>query len=146
MLLTRIKRSFNMKFEELKVGQSASVTKTFSDQDVRDFARISMDENPLHLSDEYAKTTVFGQRIVHGILTSGLISATIANKLPGRGSIYLGQELKFNAPVLLGDTITAEVEVQELREDKRIVKLITNCINQHGKQVITGSAVVKCTE
>jgi 3-hydroxybutyryl-CoA dehydratase len=135
-----------MKFEELKVGQSASITKTFTDQDVKDFARISLDENPIHLCDEYAKNTVFGQRIVHGILTSGLISATIANKLPGKGSIYLGQDLKFLAPVMLGDTITAEVIVQELREDKKIVKLATTCTNQNGQQVITGQAVVKCTE
>lgn len=135
-----------MKFSELKAGQKATTQKTFSDKDVRTFAEISLDTNPLHLSEEYAKTTIFGQRIVHGILTSGLISATIANKLPGEGSIYLGQELRFTAPVLLGDTVTAEVEVAELREDKKIVKLNTVCTNQHGKPVITGTATVKCPE
>ncbi|HRX14015.1 MAG TPA: MaoC family dehydratase [Eubacteriales bacterium] len=135
-----------MKFSELKVGQKASLVKTFTDEDVRTFAKISLDTNPLHLSDEYAKTTIFGQRIVHGMLTSSLISAVIANKLPGEGTIYLGQELRFLAPVLLNDTITAEVEVAELREDKKIAKLNTVCTNQDGKQVITGVATVKCSQ
>ncbi|MDD4832822.1 MAG: MaoC family dehydratase [Clostridia bacterium] len=135
-----------MKFSELKVGQKASLVKTFTDEDVRTFAKISLDTNPLHLSDEYAKTTIFGQRIVHGMLTSSLISAVIANKLPGEGTIYLGQELRFLAPVLLNDTITAEVEVAELREDKKIAKLNTVCTNQDGKQVITGIATVKCSQ
>lgn len=135
-----------MKFSELKVGQKASLVKTFTDEDVRTFAKISLDTNPLHLSDEYAKTTIFGQRIVHGMLTSSLISAVIANKLPGEGTIYLGQELRFLAPVLLNDTITAEVEVAELREDKKIAKLNTICTNQDGKQVITGVATVKCSQ
>jgi len=135
-----------MKFSELKVGQKASLVNTFTDEDVRTFAKISLDTNPLHLSDEYAKTTIFGQRIVHGMLTSSLISAVIANKLPGEGTIYLGQELRFLAPVLLNDTITAEVEVAELREDKKIAKLNTVCTNQDGKQVITGVATVKCSQ
>ncbi|HPG92144.1 MAG TPA: MaoC family dehydratase [Clostridia bacterium] len=135
-----------MKFSELKVGQKATLVKTFTDEDVRTFAKISLDTNPLHLSDEYAKTTIFGQRIVHGMLTSSLISAVIANKLPGEGTIYLGQELRFMAPVLLNDTITAEITIEELREDKRIAKLNTVCTNQDGKQVITGTATVKCSQ
>ena len=100
-----------MTFSELYVGQKASVQKTFTAADVTAFAGISLDVNPIHMSDKYAESTVFGKRIVHGILTSGLISAVLANKLPGPGTIYLGQELRFTAPVFLGDDITAEVEV-----------------------------------
>ena len=132
-----------MTFSELYVGQKASVQKTFTAADVTAFAGISLDVNPIHMSDKYAESTIFGKRIVHGILTSGLISAVLANKLPGPGTIYLGQELKFTAPVFLGDDITAEVEVAEIREDKHIVKLNTTCYNQDGKAVITGVATVK---
>lgn len=132
-----------MTFSELKIGQKASVQKTFTAADVTAFAGISLDVNPIHMSDKYAKSTIFGKRIVHGILTSGLISAVLANKLPGPGTIYLGQELRFMAPVYLGDDITATVEIIELREDKKIVKLNTTCVNQEGKTVVSGVATVK---
>lgn len=132
-----------MTFNELQIGQKASVQKTFTAADVTAFAGISLDVNPIHMSDKYAESTVFGKRIVHGILTSGLISAVLANKLPGPGTIYLGQELRFTRPVYLGDDITAEVEIVELREDKKIVKLNTTCYNQDGKVVISGLATVK---
>ena len=132
-----------MTFSELKLGQKASVQKTFTAADVTAFAGISLDVNPIHMSDGYAKNTIFGKRVVHGILTSGLISAVLANKLPGPGTIYLGQELKFTAPVYLGDDITATVEIVEIREDKKIIKLDTTCVNQDGKKVITGLATVK---
>lgn len=132
-----------MTFNDLKIGQKASVQKTFTAADVTAFAGISLDVNPIHMSDRYAQSTIFGKRIVHGILTSGLISAVLANKLPGPGTIYLGQELKFISPVYLGDDITAEVEIVDLREDKKIVKLSTTCYNQDGKTVISGLATVK---
>ncbi|MEG1528280.1 MAG: MaoC family dehydratase [Clostridia bacterium] len=132
-----------MKFVDLKLGLKDSLTKTFTDADVRKFAEVSLDTNPLHLDEEFAKTTVFGKRIVHGICVCGLISAVLANKLPGAGTIYLGQEVRFTAPVYLNDTITAEVEVSELREDKHIVKLATTCTNQDGKVVVSGFATVK---
>ncbi|MDD4291339.1 MAG: MaoC family dehydratase [Clostridia bacterium] len=132
-----------MTFGDLKIGQKASITKTFTDEDVRAFAKISCDTNPLHLDEEFAKTTVFGRRIVHGICTCGLISAVLANKLPGPGTIYLGQEVRFTAPVFLGDTVTAELEIIEIREDKHIVKLSSTCTNQDGKAVITGVSTVK---
>lgn len=132
-----------MTFSELKIGQKASVQKTFTAADVTAFAGISLDVNPIHMSDKYAESTIFGKRIVHGILTSGLISAVLANKLPGPGTIYLGQELKFTAPVYLGDDITATVEIVEIWEDKKIIKLDTTCYNQDGKKVITGLATVK---
>ncbi len=132
-----------MKFSELQIGMSAQTTKTITETDVVLFAGISTDINPVHINEEYAKNTVFGGRIAHGILVSGLISATLANKLPGPGCIYLGQDLKFTAPVRIGDTITATVEVSALREDKKIVTLTTTCTNQRGDVVITGSAVLK---
>ena len=132
-----------MKFDELKIGMSAETTKTITETDVVLFAGLSTDINPLHINEEYAKTTVFGSRIAHGILVSGLISATLANKLPGPGCIYLGQDLKFTAPVRINDTVTARVEITELREDKKIVTLSTTCTNQRGEVVIKGSAVLK---
>lgn len=132
-----------MKFEDLYVGQKESLQKTFTAADVTMFAGISLDVNPLHMSDGFAEKTMFGKRIVHGILTCGLISAVLANKLPGAGTIYLGQEVKFTAPVFLGDDVRAEVEVIELRPEKKIVKLATNCYKQDGTQVISGVATVK---
>lgn len=126
----------------IQIGQSASLTKTISDSDVRTFAAISGDHNPLHLDDEYAATTVFGRRIAHGSLTSALISAVLGEKLPGLGTIYLSQQTQFRGPVYIGDTITARVEVVAYREDKRITTLKTDVINQDGKRVVTGEAVV----
>ena len=130
-----------MKFSNLYVGQKDSIVKTFTDEDVKKFSEVSLDVNPLHLDDAAAAKSIFGRRIVHGIATCGLISAVLANKLPGAGTIYLGQEVRFTAPVFLGDTATCEVT--ELREDKHIVKLATTCVNQDGKTVITGVATVK---
>lgn len=132
-----------MEFKELKIGMKASMQKTFTDTDVKLFAGVSLDINPLHVSEESAKSSIFGRRVAHGILVTGLISAVLANKLPGEGTIYLGQEVRFLSPVFLGDDIRAEAEITELREDKKIVKLATNCFNQEGKQVISGTATVK---
>lgn len=132
-----------MTFNDLKIGQKASVQKTFSDADVTMFAGISTDVNPIHMSESYAKNSIFGKRVVHGMLTASLISAVLGINLPGPGTVYLGQELKFLAPVYLGDDITATVEIVELREDKKIVKLNTTCVNQDGKTVISGLATVK---
>ena len=133
---------YTMKFEELQIGMSAETTKTITETDVVLFAGISTDINPVHINEEYAKQTQFGGRIAHGILVSGLISATLANKLPGPGCIYLGQDLKFTSPVRIGDTVTAKVEVEALREDKKIVTMNTTCTNQRGEVVIKGSAVL----
>jgi 3-hydroxybutyryl-CoA dehydratase len=123
-------------------GLSASRTKTFTDEDVRTFARISGDDNPIHVDDAYAATTQFGRRIVHGIFTASLISAILANDLPGPGTIYLGQNLKFTKPVFIGDTITATVTVTNYRADRRIVSFDTLCVNQHGEVILKGDAVV----
>ena len=127
---------------KLEVGATASRTKTFTDADVRGFAEVSGDHNPIHLDETYAAGTRFGQRIVHGMLTASLISATIANDLPGEGTIYMSQTLQFKAPVYLGNTITATVEVVKFREDRRIATLHTTCTNQDGAVVLTGEAVV----
>ncbi len=105
----------------------APMPKTITDADIRTFAAISGDANPIHLDEDYAKTTRFGRRIAHGMLTASLISAVIGNDLPGVGSIYLSQTLTFKAAVYLDDTITATVEVTAFREEKRIATLRTFC-------------------
>ena len=119
-----------------KIGDSASMKKAFLDEDVRAFAEISGDKNPIHLDDGYAAETRFGKRIVHGILTSGLISALLGMELPGPGKI------NFRAPVFIGDTITGTVTVTNIREDKPVITLDTICINQEGIVVIDGQAIL----
>lgn len=126
----------------LKVGDSAEITKTIDQSDIDAFARVTGDQNPVHLDEEFAKTTRFRRRIAHGMLTASLISAVLANKLPGEGSVYLGQTLQFVAPVFPGDEVTARVTVKEIREDKPIVKLETICVNQRGEVVVRGEATV----
>ena len=126
----------------IKVGDSASLTKSFSDADVRSFAEISGDKNPLHLDDDYAAQTQFERRLVHGMLTAGLISAILGTKLPGEGSIYLSQSFNFRAPVFIGDTITARVTITKIREDKPIITAETICENQDGVVVLEGEAVL----
>ena len=130
-------------FDEIQLGEKASFSKTISETDMYLFAGITGDFNPLHINEDYAKTTIFKGRVAHGILTAGLISAALGTKLPGPGSIYLSQTLKFKAPVKIGDTITAEVEVVEKIEEKSDVKLRTTCKNQEGRVVIDGEAIVK---
>ena len=126
----------------LKIGDTASLSKTFSDEDVRAFATISGDKNPVHLDEEYAAKTQFKKRIAHGILTAGLISAILGTQLPGEGSIYLGQQLNFKAPVYLNDTITATVTVIKIHERKPIATLETVCKNEDGVVVLSGEATV----
>lgn len=126
----------------LRIGDKASRTRTISDADVRLFAQASGDTNPIHLDEAYAARTPFKRRIAHGMLTASLISAILGSDLPGIGTIYLGQELKFKAPVFIGDTVTATVEVIQYRTDKRIATLRTAVVNQHGVLVIEGEAVV----
>ncbi len=128
-----------MKF---KVGDTASVTKTFTQDDIEKFADLSGDRNPIHLNEEHAKSTRFGRRVAHGMLASSLISNVIGNELPGIGSIYLGQTLQFLAPVFPGDTITARATVTSVREDKPIVKIETVCTNRRDEIVIKGEATV----
>src|SRR5512144_2140908 len=124
-----------------KVGDAAEMTKVFSEEDVYLFAGITGDRNPVHISKEYAATTRFGERIVHGILTTGLISAAIGMKLPGTGCLYVSQALEFLKLVKIGDEITARVEVVEVVSEKRL-RLRTQCVNQRREIVIDGGAVV----
>ena len=126
----------------MKVGDSAEITKTIEQSDIDAFANVTGDHNPVHVDEEFAKTTRFGRRIAHGMLTASLISAVLANHLPGEGSVYLGQTLQFVAPVFPGDEITARVTVREIREDKPILKLETVCVNQREELVIRGEATV----
>lgn len=132
----------NVTLDEITIGQKASYSKTCSEQDIQLFAHVSGDVNPVHLSAEYAENTQFGQRIAHGMYTGALVSAALAIELPGPGTIYLGQELKFRAPVFIGDTVTVELEVESIRSDKAIIGLLCHCTKQDGTVVATGKATV----
>jgi 3-hydroxybutyryl-CoA dehydratase len=125
-----------------QTGQRASFAKTVTESDVTTFAGLIGDVNPIHVDAEYARKSRFGRRVAHGIFTAGLISAVLGNKLPGPGAIYLSQQIEFLAPVFIGDTITASVEVTAWRPDKRIITLRTDAHNQAGTQVVTGKAVL----
>jgi 3-hydroxybutyryl-CoA dehydratase len=125
-----------------RIGQRATFTKTVTESDVTTFAGLIGDFNPIHVDAEYARKSRFGQRVAHGIFTGGLISAVLGNKLPGPGAIYLSQQIEFLAPVFIGDTITARVEVSAWRPEKRIITLKTDAYNQTEVQVVTGKAVL----
>ena len=115
---------------------------TITDEMIRSFAELTGDSNPVHLDDAYAAGTRFGRRIAHGMIAAGLISAALANDLPGPGTVYLSQTLQFKAPLFPGDTITTTVAVKTVRPDKPIVTLGTVCTNQDQKVVLEGEAVV----
>ncbi len=127
-----------------EIGERAAVTRMITEDDVVLFAGLSGDHNPIHLDEEYAALSPFGGRIAHGLLTASLLSALLGMHLPGPGAIYLAQSLKFTAPVRIGDTVTASVEVMSVRDDKRLVTLRTDCTNQDGVLVLTGEATIKC--
>jgi len=131
-----------MTIEDMKIGDCASTTKTISESDVYLFAGITGDLNPAHVDNETASKGVFHGRVAHGVLVTGLISAVLGMKLPGCGTIYLGQEVKFTKPVYFGDTITATCTVSATRPEKNIVNLETVCTNQKGETVIIGLATV----
>ena len=131
-----------MNFGDLKIGMKAQIAKTITEADVILYAGITLDVNPAHLNEEHAKNTIFKHRIAHGMLTAGLVSAVLGTKLPGEGSIYMGQELTFTAPVYFGDTITATAEIIELIPEKNRVILSTICTNQDGKEVLKGQAKI----
>ena len=127
--------------EDLEVGMSRHITKVVTDRDIELFAEVSTDHNPVHLDDDYAQDTIFDGRIAHGMLTAGLISAVIGEQLPGHGTVYLGQSLKFLAPVRPGDRVKAEVEVTAIDYAKRRVTMDAHC-EVDGKKVLKGEAVV----
>ena len=128
--------------DTINIGDSASVSKTVTETDVYLFAGITGDLNPAHVNDEVSSKTMFKGRIAHGMLSAGFISAVLGMYLPGPGTIYLGQELKFTKPVKFGDTVTATATVVEKMDDKNIIKLETVCTNQNGDVVIKGMATV----
>lgn len=131
-----------LSINEIKLGDKASVEKTISETDIYLFAGITGDLNPAHVNQVASEQTMFKGRVAHGILVTGLISNCLGMHLPGPGTIYMGQQVKFTAPVHIGDTIKAEVEVIEMNVEKNRVKLKTVCTNQHGKVVIDGEALV----
>lgn len=135
-----------MGFDALAVGQAAELSRTITAKDVEGFAAITGDTNPVHLDEEVARASRFGGRIAHGMLSAGLISAVLGTRLPGPGAIYTGQTLRFTAPVRIGDTVTARVEVIELVPGKRRVRLSTTCTNQDGTLVLEGEATVLVPE
>ena len=118
---------YGYRFEDLELGMSAAVSRTVSEADILMFAGVSGDTNPVHLDQEFAASTMFGGRIAHGMLSAGLISAVFGTRLPGPGCIYLSQNLKFKAPVKIGDTVVARVTVKELKTEKRRAVFSTVC-------------------
>lgn len=128
----------------LEIGQSASFSKTITESDVYGFAGITGDFNSVHVNQEKAEKSIFGKRVAHGMLVGSLISTVLGTKLPGEGTIYLEQDLKFKRPVYYGDTVTAEVTVSEIiNEDKGVYRLDTVITNQMGQTTHEGYAVVK---
>lgn len=132
-----------MKIKDLFIGQSCEMSKTFTEQDVETFSILSLDTNPIHLDDKYAESTIFKRKIVHGFLSSSLISAIIGTKMPGPGSIYLHQEMNFKKPVFIGDIVKAVVTITDIKREKSIVYLQTNCYNGNGEITVEGKAVIK---
>ena len=127
--------------EDIEMGMTRYIQKIITDRDIEQFAEISTDHNPVHLDDEYARDTIFEGRIAHDMLTAGLVSAVIGEQLPGHGTIYMSQNLKFLAPVRPGDLVYAEVKVVDMVIDKRRVKLDCRC-EVNGKNVLVGEAMV----
>ncbi len=128
--------------EQLKLGDSAEFSKTVSEADIYLYAGVTGDFNPAHINEVYAGKTFFKSRIAHGMLSGGFISAVIANQLPGPGTIYMRQELNFLAPVRIGDTITAKVEIIDINAGKNRIRLKTTCVIQDGTLVVDGEALV----
>lgn len=132
----------NFTYEELTIGQSATYSKPVTECDIQLFAAVSGDVNPVHLDPEFAAGTAFGERIAHGMLTGAIISAAIALELPGPGTIYVGQQLRFRQAVKIGDTITVELTVSDKQDRRKTVTLDCRAKNQAGKAVASGTAEV----
>lgn len=130
------------RFSEIQVGDKESIRRTITEADIVNFAGVSGDFNPLHTDEEYAKNTMFKGKIAHGFFTAALITNVVGNKLPGPGSVYLKQDLRFLAPVRPGDTIVATAEVVEKIEGKQRVRLRTTCTTQSGELVLDGEATL----
>ncbi len=135
-----------MKYDEIEIGNKAEYVRTITEHDIELFAEVSGDLNPIHMDEEYAKTTMFKGRIAHGMLSVSFISTTLANQLPGPGTIYLKQEVAFKRPVRIGDVITTQVEVISKNDEKKRLTLKTTCANQQEEIVVTGEALVMFLE
>lgn len=132
----------NFTYDEITIGQTASYSKRIEEQDIQLFAAVSGDVNPVHLDPKFAATTQFKERIAHGMLSGAIISAALAMELPGPGTIYLGQSLRFRLPVKIGDTITVKLEVVEKKDKRKFVTLDCKAFNQDDKLVVSGTADV----
>jgi 3-hydroxybutyryl-CoA dehydratase len=132
--------------DEIRIGDFAQISNTVTESVINDFAKATGDFNPIHLDQTYAEKTYFKGRIAHGVLSLGYISSVLGNLLPGPGGIYLSQEVKFLAPVRIGDIITAKVEVIDLIPEKNRIKLKTTCTNQKGEVVVDGTAWSLCPQ
>ncbi len=132
----------NFTYDELTIGQTATYAKTIGERDIQLFAELSGDVNPLHLDPAYAATTAFGERIAHGMLTGAVVSAALAMELPGPGTIYLAQSLRFRLPVKIGDTVNVELEITDKQDRRKTVTLDCKVFNQHRKLVTSGTAEV----
>ena len=132
--------------DQIKIGDSAQISNTITEKTIKDFAEATGDFNPVHLDQTYAEKTYFKGRITHGVLSVGYISSVLGNLLPGSGGILLSQDIKFLAPVRIGDVITARVEVIELIPEKNRVKFKTTCTNQRGQVVVDGTAWSLCPQ
>lgn len=128
-------------FEDLSVGQSETFSKTVTEADINAFAEVSGDKNPVHLDEDYASKTMFKGRIAHGMLCAGFISTVFGMKMPGPGCIYVGQNLRFKAPVRIGDEVTAQVTIESMNEEKKFVEFKTQCL-VGDKVVVDGNATI----
>lgn len=127
---------------DIKIGDTFTKSRVITDELIRDFAEISGDDNPIHLDEDFARTTRFGKRIAHGALSSAFISAVLGGEFRERKIVYLSQKMRFTAPAFIGDTITTTATVSRIREDKGIVTLRTVCTNQNEEVTVEGEAVV----
>lgn len=135
-----------MKISDFFVGQNASLSRKFTLEDVKIFSQLSLDNNPVHLDEDYAKNSIFGDRIVYGYLTASLFSGIIGSILPGPGAIYLNQNLNFRKPIYHNELVTATCTITHIREDKPIITLETILKNEKGEIAIDGSAIIKLLE
>lgn len=132
----------NVAYDDIKIGDTAALSKTISEHDVYAFAGLTGDFNPVHVNAEFAKESMFKERIAHGMISAGLISAVLGTELPGIDTIYMNQEVSFLAPVMYNDTLTATVECIEKDDAKHRIVFKTTVVNQHGKVVTDGKARV----
>tara|TARA_A100001011_G_scaffold365180_2_gene416617 strand:- start:2205 stop:2666 length:462 start_codon:yes stop_codon:yes gene_type:complete len=141
MEIESFKKLHGFFIEDLKLNQTDEIERKITEEDINSFAKLTGDDNPVHTNLGFAKKTIFKKKVAHGFLSASLISTLIATKLPGPGSIYLSQNLKFLAPVFIGDLVRVKVTIQEIEHEKKKVKLQTECFKNE-KKIISGEAIV----